>query len=286
MSDNSTIPATGDTYRSDDIAGVKWFAVKVAFGDDGSATFASPAAPLPVVQTGALPAGTNAIGKLAANAAVNIGTVDINSSALPTGAATEASVAALLATMIADNAPFIDGTTKVQPSGYIFDESAGTALTENDVGASRMDSKRSQVFVQEDETTRGQRQTVYSSKAAKVAASLESSVLLAAGAELTPKRAFLNLAAASTGSTLVAAVTSKKIRVLQVAAVAGGTATNLTFNSASAGAISPLFANGANSGEVLPFSPVGWFETVAGEALTVTTGAGSTTGILVSYIEV
>jgi len=101
----------------------------------------------------------------------------------------------------------------------------------------------------------------------------------------TPKFAFANIAASQTASSLVAAVTGKKIRVLSVYAVAGGTATNLTFNSASS-AISALFANAANGGEVLPFSPIGWFETVAAEALTVTTGAGSTTGIGVVYVEV
>lgn len=103
------------------------------------------------------------------------------------------------------------------------------------------------------------------------------------------KYAFANVAASQTDSAIVAAVTSKKIRVLSMYALAGGTATNLTFNTKPAGAgtaISPLFANGANGGEVLPFSPIGWFETNSGEGLSVTTGTGSTTGIGVSYIEV
>jgi hypothetical protein len=99
------------------------------------------------------------------------------------------------------------------------------------------------------------------------------------------KRALLNQAASGTAQSLVAAVTGKKIRVVSVFAVAGTTATNLTFNSASS-AISPLIANAANGGIVLGHNPGGWFETVAGEALTVTTGAGSTTGLMVNYIEV
>ncbi len=99
------------------------------------------------------------------------------------------------------------------------------------------------------------------------------------------KRAIANIAASQTASSLVAAVTGKKIRVISVYALAGGTATNLTFNSASV-AISALLANGTNGGEVLPRNEDGWFETVAGEALTVTTGAGATTGIGVNYIEV
>jgi hypothetical protein len=55
----------------------------------------SASTPLPVVQTGALPAGTNAIGKLAANSGVDIGDVDVTSCALPTGASTAAKQPAL-----------------------------------------------------------------------------------------------------------------------------------------------------------------------------------------------
>jgi hypothetical protein len=69
---------------------------------------------------------------------------------------------------VADNAGFTDGTTKVQPAGYVFDEVAGTALTENDAAAARIDSKRAQVLVIEDETTRGRRVTVTAANALKV----------------------------------------------------------------------------------------------------------------------
>jgi hypothetical protein len=69
---------------------------------------------------------------------------------------------------VADNAGFTDGTTKVLPAGFIFDETAGTALTENDAAAARIDSKRAQVLVLEDATTRGQRATVTASNALKV----------------------------------------------------------------------------------------------------------------------
>lgn len=96
----------------------------------------------------------------------------------------------------------------------------------------------------------------------------------------------LNVAASATDTSVVAAKTGLRINVLAVYAVAGGTATNLTFNSKGAGAgtaISALFANAANGGVVLPFNPKGWFTTLLGEALTVTTGAGSTTGVGVVY---
>lgn len=61
---------------------------------------------------------------------------------------------------IVDNAAFSDGSTRIMMSGHIFDETAGTALTENDGGASRIDSKRAQIFALEDATTRGRRMTV------------------------------------------------------------------------------------------------------------------------------
>jgi hypothetical protein len=103
------------------------------------------------------------------------------------------------------------------------------------------------------------------------------------------KYAFANVAASQTDSSLVAAVTGKKIRVLAAACLAGGTATTITFNTKPAGAgsaISALFANGINGGEVLPYNPAGWFETASGGGLSVTTGAGSTTGIQITYCEV
>lgn len=104
----------------------------------------------------------------------------------------------------------------------------------------------------------------------------------------TIKFAVANVTASQTDSSLISAVASKRIRVHQVALVSGGTATNVTFNTKPAGsgtAISPVFANGANGGFVLPYSAAGWFDTNNGEGLTVTTGAGATTGILVGYTE-
>lgn len=70
--------------------------------------------------------------------------------------------------VVTDNAAFTDGTTKVQPVGYVFDEVAGTALTENDAAAARIDSKRAQIGVLEDATTRGQRAAVSAAGALKV----------------------------------------------------------------------------------------------------------------------
>lgn len=108
--------------------------------------------------------------------------------------------------------------------------------------------------------------------------------------------AIANVAASQTDAVILAAIhAGVRIRVLGVFCLAGGVATNLTFNSKGSGAgtaISCLLANGANGGAVMPLTPpanpeyqtnAGWFETLPGEALTVTTGAGSSTGIIVIW---
>jgi hypothetical protein len=116
-------------------------------------------------------------------------------------------------------------------------------------------------------------------------AALDSSTISHGAGILQPKFAKANIAASQTASSVVAAVTGKKLRVIAFRLHAGATATNVTFNTAST-AISELFACAINGGRADGFSPVGHFETVAGEALTVTTGAGSTVGIGVVYVEV
>ena len=101
------------------------------------------------------------------------------------------------------------------------------------------------------------------------------------------KRALKSVNASQTDSELVAAVTDRKIRVLAVTMSAGATKTGSTFNTkgTEAGtAISCLYSNPADVPVVLPFNPAGWFETTAGEALTVTTGGGSATGYQVVYV--
>lgn len=87
--------------------------------------------------------------------------------------------------VVTDNAAFTDGTTKVQPVGYVFDEVAGTALTENDAAAARIDSKRAQIGVLEDATTRGQRAAVSAAGALKVDGSAVTQPVSDGGGALT-----------------------------------------------------------------------------------------------------
>ena len=107
----------------------------------------------------------------------------------------------------------------------------------------------------------------------------------------TTRPAFANISANTTDYVLIAGDTSNRtIKVVSVAFVAGAMATNATFNSCPTGgsgtAISCLFANGANGGAILNRNEDGWFSTVGGQGLSITTGAGSTTGVLVNYVYV
>lgn len=100
------------------------------------------------------------------------------------------------------------------------------------------------------------------------------------------KRAFANVAASQTDAAVVAAVGGKKIRVLGLALVCGGPVTFNTKPGGAGTAISATFSPSVSGVIVLPETPAGWFETAAGEGLSVTTGAGSTVPIQVIYVEV
>lgn len=100
------------------------------------------------------------------------------------------------------------------------------------------------------------------------------------------QNAWLDVPAATTDAVLVAAVAGRKVRVLSVLvnAVDAGAVT-FTFNSKGAGAgtaISPTFKCPVNGGFVLTQSE-GWFETIAGEALTITTASASAVAVIISY---
>jgi len=106
------------------------------------------------------------------------------------------------------------------------------------------------------------------------------------GSESIVEHTFANVAASQTDSALVAAKEGKRIAVLAAILITAGTATNVTFNTKPAGAgaaISMAFPNAANGGALGNHNPHGWFLTKTGEGLSVTTGAGSTTGIQLVY---
>mgnify|MGYP001575059044 FL=1 len=101
----------------------------------------------------------------------------------------------------------------------------------------------------------------------------------------------------TTDGSVITAKPSVVFRVVGGFVVAGGTATNVTFNSKGTGtgtAISSVIYCGANGGLVMPSPPqiasgeppFGYFQTTRGEGLAATTGSGTTVGISVIYVEI
>lgn len=101
------------------------------------------------------------------------------------------------------------------------------------------------------------------------------------------RNAYDAIAASTTDSALVAAESGRKIVVTSVVINHGDTTpSTVTFNSKPGGAGTAIYAplkGPANGGFVIPENPKGWFATDEGEGLSVTTGAGSTTSVAVTY---
>lgn len=102
---------------------------------------------------------------------------------------------------------------------------------------------------------------------------------------LTPK--FAAIAASSSGNnTIVAAVNPKKIRVLAVNLVANA-AVNAKWQSGAGGTdLTGLAYCGANGGYILPFNPVGWFETASNTLLNLNLSGAVAVGGSIVYVEV
>jgi hypothetical protein len=204
MADNTTLNTMtgGDVYRSKDRSGVKTSIIALDLNPSGSEQLqesvalgdgtSNPTLPswgvfmqlfngttwdrvrgdttngldVDVTRLPSLPAGSNAIGKLAANDGVDIGDVTINN---PTLTVVNAGTFVVQDNQVlTDNAQFTDGSNKVFTAGYIYDEVAGTALTENDVAAARINANRAIVGIIEDGSTRARYATVTASNALKV----------------------------------------------------------------------------------------------------------------------
>jgi len=137
-----------------------------------------------VTISAALPAGTNAIGKLAANSGVDIGDVDVASlpstwsvnlsgATFPTLTVASHAVTnggtfavqvdgnALTALQLiddpvfADDAAFTPGTSKVMVAGFQADESSTDSVDEGDAGAARMTLDRKQIVTCQPHTAGG-----------------------------------------------------------------------------------------------------------------------------------
>jgi hypothetical protein len=111
------------------------------------------------------------------------------------------------------------------------------------------------------------------------------------GRVLAVRRAFGNVAAGQTDEEFIPANPDAAIRIISLAMVCGATATTVTIKSKESGqsseAITPLFANAINGTLSLPLNYHGWAQTPdVARAVTITTGAGASTGILMNFIEI
>lgn len=124
-----------------------------------------------------------------------------------------------------------------------------------------------------------------SSNPLRVSASEETSTVYNGLTALTPL--FATIVASSSGVTnIIALVSAKRIRVLALQLVANA-AVNVKWQSH----VTPTDLTGlaylaANGGYVLPFNPLGWFQTVAGEALDINLSTAVAVGGSLTYVTV
>ena len=101
----------------------------------------------------------------------------------------------------------------------------------------------------------------------------------------TPKFAVID-ASSSGDNTIVAAVSGKKIRVVSGILVSGGTV-NVRFESGAAGtALTGQMNLVANTGFIIPFVPIGNFETATNTLLNLELSAGVAVDGWITYVEV
>lgn len=119
-----------------------------------------------------------------------------------------------------------------------------------------------------------------------VTAAFQCSVLYDGATPLLPKFKIID-AVTSGDNEIVAAVTGKKIRVLALFMTMTGTAVTARFESSAGGtALTGQMTQTQGSTIALPFSPVGWFETVAGENLNLELGGAQSVDGALLYVEV
>lgn len=116
------------------------------------------------------------------------------------------------------------------------------------------------------------------------AVSHETSTISIGTVPLVPKFAIIQ-EAGSGDNEVVALVSGKKIRVLAYNFVASG-AVNAKWRSGTTDITGLTYMDAAGKGKVAPFSPVGWFETAASEALNLNLSGAVAVGGEVVYVEI
>lgn len=297
MVDNfSFSEGSGKTGAADDIGGVLYPRVKIAQGADGSATDVSSAAPL---QVSLANHGANATAVKVDGSAVTQ-PVSAASLPLPTGASTETTLGTRLSESDFDTK--VGSLTEAAPATDTASSGLNGRLQRIAqrltslialVPAALTGSGNFKVAVQVaipagtnnigdvDVLTQPARAATTDTITAKLA----TDAIMNGTTALTPKFAIID-AATSGDNTIIAAVASKKIRVLACFMVASAAVTTRFESGAAGTALTGQMNLAANGGFVLPFNPAGWFETASNTLLNLElSGATSVDGSIV-YVEV
>lgn len=172
----------GDTIATDDIGGTKYQWVKLV---DGTADSATKIASGNGTNTNALrvTVASDSTGVIAVTD--NGGNLSIDDGGNSITVDNGGTFVVQDNQVTTDNGGFTDGTTKLFTSGFIYDEVAGTALTENDAAAARVNVNRAQVGIIEDGATRARYATVTASNALKTDGSAVTQPVSDGGGSLT-----------------------------------------------------------------------------------------------------
>lgn len=118
-----------------------------------------------------------------------------------------------------------------------------------------------------------------------ISASAETSTVYSGTTALTPL--FSVIAASSSGAnTVIAAVTSKRIRVVALLLTANGAVNAKWQSHVTPTDLTGLAYLAANGGYTLPYNPLGWFQTVSGEALDINLSGAVAVGGMITYLTI
>lgn len=118
----------------------------------------------------------------------------------------------------------------------------------------------------------------------KVSASDETSTIYNGATAVTP--AFTKIDAATIGDNTIVSAGAAKIRVLALFLVSTGTVTVRFESGASGTALTGQMDLVANTGFVLPYNPLGWFETASATLLNLELSAGVSVDGGLTYIDI
>lgn len=187
------------------------------------------------------------------------------------------------ANTLADEATFTTGSNKVVPIAGIYNSTPDTLAT-GKAGALQMTTSRGlHVSLRNEDGTPVSAATAANTDS--ITAKLATDALQNGLTAVTPKFAVIQASAVG-NNTIIAAVTSKKLRVLAYNFIANGTV-NAKFQSGAGGTdLTGLKYCVANSGICAPFNPVGWIETASGALLNLNLSAAIAVGGEIVYAEI